>query len=327
LYLDAAAALLSAEPRRALDQQVLGRIADATLSAPSANTAQELGWYAYAFQQPQTALEWFSLALRWQPDLEPAAYGIVVAANALGDDATVKSMQAQWAGRSVRITSFGKGGGVPTSTVVPSVQQVALTSEPRVAATNPKPAQTVASSGGGGSGGGSTSTCTTYVPAASLSPGAALSRAWCMMRANRPAEAVDLFNRALQAPGQNTRSDAAYGLALAYVRMGLASEAAVAAAAAPLSSKQIIELDIAILTLRATSAYSIGDYVRALDALDQRARYAAERNDLLTLRAWSYYHLKRYREALQIFTAVAATGHGDAVAGLEATKRALMIFD
>lgn len=318
LYLNAAAALLSGEPRKVLDQAVLGRIADAAMSALSANTAQELGWYAYAFSQPQTALEWFTLALRWQPDLEPAAYGMVVVADALGDSATVKSIQTQWVGRSVRIANFGKTSDAAATPQTPVASGVR--NAPASPPADPSP-------GGGGGGGGSSSSCTGYVPAASLSAGAALSRAWCMMRSNRPAQAVDLFARALQSPSQGTRSDAAYGQALAYVRMGLASEASVAAAAAPLTSKQIIELDISILTLRATSAYSIGDYVRALDALDQRARYAAERNDLLTLRAWSYYHLRRYREALQIFTAVAATGYGDAASGLDATKRALNLFN
>lgn len=46
-------------------------------------------------------------------------------------------------------------------------------------------------------------------------------------------------------------------------------------------------------------------------------------NDLLTLRAWSYYHLRRYAEAERIFEAVAATGYGDAVSGLDAARASL----
>jgi len=313
LYLDAAAALLSGEPRVTLDRDVLGRIVDAVTAARSANTAQELGWYAYAFQQPQTAAEWFNLALRWQPDLEPAAYGLVVASDALGDAATVTALKVQWSGRSVRIATFGQSSANARAAPVPAVR--ATTSPQRGGGSAPA-----------ASASGTSSSCTGSVPPASLSPEAAQARAWCMMRTNRPAQAVDLFARALQSPAQKTRSDAAYGQALAYVRMGLANEASVAAAAAPLSQEKTIELDIAILTLRATSAYSVGDYVRALDALELRARYAPERNDLLTLRAWSYYHLRRYREALQIFSAVAATGHGDAAAGLEASRQALQIL-
>ncbi|WP_323013992.1 tetratricopeptide repeat protein [Devosia sp.] len=313
LYLDASAALLAGEPRVTLDGGVLGRIVDAVMVRRSANTAQELGWYAYAFQQPQTAAEWFTLALRWQPDLEPAAYGLLVASDALGDAATVTALKVQWSGRSARISTFGQNSASSPIAPVPAARS----------ATSP---QRSASSGSSSASSSSAASCTGFVPPASLSPEAAQSRAWCMMGGNRPAQAVDLFARALQSPSQKTRSDAAYGQALAYVRMGLASEASVAAAAAPLSREKAIELDVAILTLRATSAYSVGDYMRALDALELRARYAPERNDLLTLRAWSYYHLRRYREALQIFSAVAATGHGDAAAGLAATEQALQIL-
>ena len=60
--------------------------------------------------------------------------------------------------------------------------------------------------------------------------------------------------------------------------------------------------------------------------MDARARYAPERNDLLTLRAWSYFHLKRYKESQRIFEAVAATGYGDAVSGLAAATAALQTY-
>ncbi|MDF2800080.1 MAG: hypothetical protein K0R85_2824, partial [Devosia sp.] len=79
-----------------------------------------------------------------------------------------------------------------------------------------------------------------------------------------------------------------------------------------------------ILTQKATSAYNIGDYARALTLLDQRAQFAAERNDLLTLRAWSYYHLRRFAEAKRIFQAVVDTGYGEAVGGLQAATGALL---
>ena len=55
-------------------------------------------------------------------------------------------------------------------------------------------------------------------------------------------------------------------------------------------------------------------------ALDERSLYAVERNDLLTLRAWSYYHLGGYVEAEQIFGAVAATGYGQALEGFYAAQ-------
>jgi len=320
LYLDAAAALLATEPRLSIDQTVLGRIVDATMAARNANAAQELGWYAYAFQQPRTAAEWFRLALSWQADLEPAAYGLMVAANALGDTATVETIRGQWRERSSRIATFGTNA--PVSQAVPPLpRERPETGQPAtpaaVATSTPAPAPQTSSGA---------RSCQVYVPAASLSPGAALSHGWCLMALNRPAQAVDHFARALQSPSERIRSDAAYGQSLAYVRLGLGDEAAVAAAAAPLTDKRAIELEIAILTQQATSAYAIGDYARAIDLLDRRARFAPERNDLLTLRAWSYYHLRRYREAQRIFAAVAATGYGDAASGLEASRAALQPF-
>ncbi|SEP68336.1 hypothetical protein SAMN05428969_0445 [Devosia sp. YR412] len=325
LYLDASAALLALQPRVELTSNVLGRIVAAVMDARQATAAQELGWYAYDFQQPETAVEWFTLALRWQPDLEPAAYGLMVASNALGDTATVESIRTRWGPSSARIASFGRDSG---SAVPPAPQQrvVQPTAAPAVvqAVQVTQTAQTTSpatqSSGQGSSASGS---CTSFVPAGSLSSGAALGHAWCLMQLNRPAQAVDHFTRALQSGSERTRSDAAYGLSLAYVRLGLADNAAVAAAAAPISDRQAVELEIAILSEKAISAYNIGDYRRALDALDARARYAPERNDLLTLRAWSYYHIKRYRESQRIFEAVAATGYGEAVGGLQAATDAL----
>lgn len=324
LYLDAAAALLALQPRIELESRVLGRVVEAVMAARHGTAAQELGWYAYDFQQPQTALEWFTLALRWQSDLEPAAYGMMVAANALGDQVTVESIRTQWGPRSERIATFGRTTGATQSSTVPMPQPrpvhaaTLATVTPAVQIT---PVQAPAAPAQGGSGGRG---CASFVPAGSLSAGSALNHGWCLMDLNRPAQAVDHFTRALQSASEGTRSQAAYGLSLAYIRLGLADEAAIAAAAAPITDRQAIELEVAILSQKATSAYNIGDYRRALDAMDARARFAPERNDLLTLRAWSYFHLRRYREAQRIFEAVAATGYGDAVAGLAATNAALL---
>jgi tetratricopeptide (TPR) repeat protein len=334
VYRDAAAATLAREPRLAISETILGRIVETTIATRDAGLAQELGWYAYAFNQPQTALEWFQTALGWQADLEPAAYGLMVSANALGDTARVEDIRRSWGGRSVRIAQFGN----LSSTTMPATA-VPLP-KPRPAHLNPvqtvrvvqqqaprQVQQAEAPSGGGGGGGaggsGGGGGCQTFRPPNSLSPGGALTHAWCLMDLNRPAQAVDHFGRALDSANQATRSDAAYGRALAYVRLGLPDEAAVAAAAAPLSDRRIVELQTAILTLKATSAYGIGEYQLALAMMDARAQYAPERNDLLTLRAWSYYHLRRYAEAERIFEAVAATGSGDALSGLEAARASL----
>ncbi|MBJ3786475.1 tetratricopeptide repeat protein [Devosia sediminis] len=321
LYLDAAAALLSTEPRRDLDSDVLGRIVDATVAARDANVAQELGWYAYAFSQAKTAVEWFTTALRWQADLEPAAYGLLVAADSLGDTVTVTTIQTQWKARSQRIADFGKTSSVDIDTTAPPLPQPRPAHVAQEKAVRPAPSSQAAPLPQTSSGAVS---CQQFVPPQALSPGAALSHGWCLMNLNRPGEAVGHFARALHSTSSSTRGDAAYGQSLAYLRMGLTDNAAVAAAAGPQSDSRAIELQVAILSQKATAAYAIGDYTRALDALDQRSQMAPERNDLLTLRAWSYYHLRRYAEAERIFAAVAATGYGDAVSGLAAARSRLM---
>lgn len=329
VYRDAAAATLAREPRLAVSETILGRIVETAIGTRDAGLAQELGWYAYAFNQPQTALEWFQTALGWQADLEPAAYGLMVSANALGDAARVEEIRRSWGGRSVRIAQFGNLTSVtaPAAAVpLPKPRPAHLTQVQTVRVVQqeaPRQVQQAEAPSGGGGGGGGGGSCQTFRPPNSLSPGGALTHAWCLMDLNRPAQAVDHFGRALDSANQATRSDAAYGRALAYVRLGLPDEAAVAAAAAPLSDKRIVELQTAILTLKATSAYGVGEYKLALAMLDARAQYAAERNDLLTLRAWSYYHLRRFREAERIFEAVAATGYGDAVSGLDAARASL----
>ena len=314
LYLTAAAALLAQDPRPELKPEVLDRIVQETMAAHNAKAAQELGWYAYAFEQPQTAAQWFKLATTWDPQDEPSAYGLLVASDALKDTQTVREIKSQWSAKSARIANFGQATG-KRSELAPTASP-AEAPAPKVAVTStPPPASSRSSS----------RSCATFVPPGSLSASQALARGWCLMDLERPADAVANFARALESSTGQVRSDAAYGQALAYIRLGLPDYAMVAAAAAPLTQKRINELQVAIHTKAALAAYEIGDYKNALRALDERARYAPEQNDLLTLRAWSYYHLRRYREAQQIFAAVAATGYQDAAAGLDAAQTALRI--
>ncbi|MET3900667.1 tetratricopeptide (TPR) repeat protein [Devosia sp. UYZn731] len=311
LYLTAAASLLAVQPVVDLTPDVLSRIVEETMSAKSAATAQELGWYAYGFGQPQTAIAWFKLATTWDPSSEPSAYGLLVASDSIKDTATVQEIQHAWSSRSARIANFGKTTSTrspatpPASTGPPLVQQIATEAPAR---------QTSSDTGG------NASSCSRFVPPESLSPAQALKRAWCLMDLARPTDAAANFARALQSGSETVRSDAAYGQSLAFVRLGLATDAAVAAASAPQSEARVIQLQVDINTQTALQAYQIGDYRRALVALDERARYAPEQNDLLTLRAWSYFHIKRYKESEQIFAAVAATGYAPAVEGLNTVR-------
>lgn len=148
-----------------------------------------------------------------------------------------------------------------------------------------------------------------------LSPGAALQRGWCLMDANRPIEAARAFEVALRGEGQ-TKSDAAYGQSLAYMRAGLNDKAAVAATQAPFSQQRSVEVGAALLAARANSAYQNRRYVETLLALDERARIAPELNDLMVLRGYAYLNLARYGDAERVFRAAAATGNRAARRGL-----------
>jgi hypothetical protein len=92
--------------------------------------------------------------------------------------------------------------------------------------------------------------CRTTDDPEGLSPQAALARGWCQMEANRPIEAAKAFEVALRGSGR-TKSDAAYGQSLAYMRAGLNDMAAVSATKAPLNSSRSIELRAALLASRA----------------------------------------------------------------------------
>ncbi len=158
--------------------------------------------------------------------------------------------------------------------------------------------------------------CTTTINPQVLSPESALTRGWCLMDINRPLEAAAAFERGLLSRSESARSDAAYGQSLAYLRVGLADRAAVAASKARQVPSRQVELDTALLASRATEAFNAGRPNEALLALDQRARIAPERNDLMILRGYAYLKLNRVADALRVFEAVAATGNRDGLRGI-----------
>ena len=136
------------------------------------------------------------------------------------------------------------------------------------------------------------------------------------MEMNRPLEAVSAFEVALRSATAKTRQDAAYGQSLAYLRAGLSREAAVAATEAPQTGSRTIELRTALLANQATDSFEGGRYAEALIAMDELARIAPERIDLMTLRGYAYYKLGRLDDARRVFEAVAATGSREGAKGL-----------
>ncbi|AXV14407.1 cellulose synthase [Neorhizobium sp. SOG26] len=341
-YLAAVANLLALDPPPVLQQEVLQRMAPVVIAERGVNAAQQFGWYARAMQQLETAAEWFSAALSWRADDEPSAYGLALTRNDLGDEAAVAQIQRNWAGRSERIARLGEpeeetearrraaranpadrqnqtpaANAEATPTPAQQVRRTQPVSRSETVVVETKPVQTtrrvnrvqVQTTTRRGQ-------CSTTLDARQLSPDAALARGWCLMDLNRPMEAVQAFDAAYASTSADTRSDAAYGKSLAYLRVGLTDKAAVAAADVGQTNRRAVELQTAILADRALNAFKRARYRETLIALDQRAQIAPEQADLMALRGYAHLNLGRLADAKRIFQALADIGNKDGLRGL-----------
>ncbi|KQW33228.1 MULTISPECIES: hypothetical protein [unclassified Ensifer] len=340
-YFAATANLLAIEPPVTLSEEVLARIAQETTKGRDPATAQQFGWYARAMEQPATAAQWFATALRWKPDDEPSAYGLALSRNQLGDAAGVAEIQRLWAGRSERIARLGETEEERRDAIARQQQPLAREPAPIVGTERRSPAvvteaaprttaryvgQPVIVARRPQAAGRAATGCRTTINPARLSSQAALTRGWCLMDLNRPLEAAEAFEVALQAPASQMREDAAYGQSLAYLRAGLTNKAAVAATKSTQSRGRAEELQSAILADRAIAAFDAKRYRETLIFLDQLGQISTQRSDLMVLRGYAYLNLKYYAEARRIFEAVAATGNRDAQRGLADVGKAQEIW-
>jgi tetratricopeptide (TPR) repeat protein len=338
VYLASAANLLGVEPRPALSNEVLQRIVAEAAQLRDVPTARQLGWYARAWEQHQTAGQWFLTALGWDQDDEPSAYGLALTRHLLGDAAGLAEIKRIWAGRSERIQRVGvaatEPAPQPTSLTQPTLAPLGYQQQPTASApaatapaavaaprpapqtqaTAPRSVQRAAPAQRRGG-------CSTRANPTGLSTEAALQLGWCLMDANRPMEAVKAFDRALQSSTEQHRRDAAWGKSLAYLRLELVDDAAAAAVSAPLNANRSKELQTAILAQRAAGAFQQGRFVETLMALDQRANLAAERIDLMVLRGYAYLNLNRLGDAQRTFKALAGTGDREGIRGLAAVRQ------
>ncbi|WCK04123.1 cellulose synthase [Agrobacterium tumefaciens] len=347
-YLAATANLLALEPPVVLPPDVLQRIAGETVARKDAATAQQFGWYSLAFRQTPLALQWFSTALGWKPDDEPSAYGMAVSYHDLRNLAGLRGVQQQWASRSQRIADVGTARMVdqsgqivaPVSTP-PAAQQVtapapiyapqggtAVVYDQPVVQQQPEPSRkqarrpTQTQAQRETSAASRPRSCAAYPDPQRLPPQQALDLGWCLMETNRPAEALKAFESAIEGGQSTVKSDAAYGQSLAYLRMGLTDHAAVSATKSRMDRPRATELQVSILADRAVSAFQTKRYAETLLLLDQRARLADERADLMVLRGYSYLAMRRYGDAAQIFESLTAIGNQDGIKGLAAVRAA-----
>lgn len=329
VYLAAVANLLALTPPPQLSAEVLDRMSRAVAEAKDTTSAEQFGWYADALNQFQTAAQWFALALGWKPDDEPSAYGLALMRWKLADHAGVRDIQRAWVGRSERIARVGEPEAKPRETgkvpsALPPLQQPGsqpgAVSEPRTPAA-PDFGMRAAPTRQARVAPAKTRGCRETQDPRGLTPTQALTRGWCLMEINRPLEAAAAFEVALGGTGQ-TRSDAAYGQSLAYLRAGLADQAAVASSKAPLSRDRAVEVRVALLETQALAAFEHQRYPETVMALEERARIAPERINLMILRGYAYLKLYRFGDAEQVFRAAAATGDRDALKALGDLERA-----
>ncbi len=153
-----------------------------------------------------------------------------------------------------------------------------------------------------------------------------LPQAWRLLQLSRPAEAAAAFSGSLTGESLRERQDAAYGLALADLQLGLPGEADDAARLAPQTDKRSHQLRLSILTAKIFEANDSGHYRQALIDLDLRAAIAPETADLMMVRGWCYFHLQRYEGAQRVFEALAAAGHAGAQGALNEAKGATKVW-
>ena len=331
-YIAAATSLLAQQPAPVIAPDVLARIVEMVAKRRDAAAAQQLGWFARSYGQEETAAQWFASALSWKPDDEPSAYGLAVANSALKRSNSLRALARAWGSRSRRVlavVSPGKASRVQTA----GLSKVTPRAAGQAGAVNPPQMALLAPENG-------SSPSTELDPTAGQNDGSLIAKrrasipggqcratgvgslpmAWCLMQLNRPGEAVPAFRAVLSAGTAKERQDAAYGLSLAELNLGLTAEAEVAATAAPQSNARVGDLRLAIVTQRIFNENRIGDYAGALNDLDTRARMAPESMDLMMVRGWCYFHLQRYEEAARIFDVAVASGHDEALSALNTVK-------
>lgn len=129
-------------------------------------------------------------------------------------------------------------------------------------------------------------------------------RGWCASNLDRPAEAVAAFQAALRGRLDATqRRDANYGMALAYLKMGMTEEAARLNAATAFTQSQRVDIERQILDQRGVLAFKRQEYGRAIAYLNEMERVAGGiRRDLAILRAYAYLNSGDRDEARRQFT-------------------------
>ncbi|MCB5411104.1 tetratricopeptide repeat protein [Pseudogemmobacter faecipullorum] len=203
---------------------------------------------------------------------------------------------------------------IPAAAVKPDAR-AAATAAPKEKAAEPKAAAAPAAVAAGGSGAAVSSSSVQAAFAAgdwarclalssgSRQTGVLYQRGWCAYNSDQPMEAVNAFRAALGGRlSGDQRRDAAYGIALAYLKMGMSEEASRLAVSTDFTRKQRIDIERQILDQRGVNAYKRRDYRAAIsyfNALEELT--GGIRRDLALLRAYAYLNGGNRDEARRQF--------------------------
>ncbi|MFB2549457.1 tetratricopeptide repeat protein [Ensifer soli] len=289
-FLMNALSLRFARPNPAtIDEKIVASYSTTILQTLNADHAEILAWYAYNSKQFEAAEAWFGKAIEWKP-AAARVKGLALSLLRLSQKDAFAALKTEYAEaypeiwKEIQVAKPPKGN-----------KRASSVDKPRGAVEANYYRNFKAKRYGA---------CVSDIrdldQRGQLGADAQQIGGWCYLGLSRLDEARAAFSAALDAGGKSA-GDAAYGLALTYLRGRLTDEAERIADGYRLTGARDREVRAEIYVQRARSAFDRKQYKKALDALNTRASIVAEPADLTQLRAWSYYHLGDLATANEIF--------------------------
>lgn len=285
LFADIGARRFEGVPRPRVPDADIAAYAEAVTASASPSGAEALGWYAYDYRQYAVARGWFAAALDAKPS-EAAASGLVLATYAGGDAKTARLLVETWRQKFPGLSQAMGPQAEPKKPVARRQERDPLL----VRFEQEDHRGCVAMAKKRKSEGG-------------LSAELSLIEGWCLMKLDRPREAVLAFGAATLGKGQ-VRKDATYGRSLALFAAGDLGAATASAGDEAMSAPRRDEVGIAVLAEQAIAAFDRKRWKDVLVILDGRRQHAAEPNNLAMMRGWALWHLRRKSEAETVFSAL-----------------------
>ncbi|WP_366555059.1 hypothetical protein [Aquibaculum sediminis] len=252
--------------------EVATKLAEYAERNRDASTALALGWAAMELEEPHAAEAWFRQSLNWR-ESEDAAVGLAVSLQQLGDQAGFEALAAEWAGRSSRIAEMlGDGGGGAPSPAATALQR------------------------------GQIASCLQQTSGQSLSAGDRGIRAWCLLEADRTAEAMATFQQVMaEARNEEAYAQASYGYLLTLLQRGQVDEAMQQMHALPMTAEQKQEVFSQAMANMASAAFDNGDYQQSLRLMEAHQRVAPLPRYLAELQGWAYLNSNQFERARTTF--------------------------